>query len=81
MLGLDEETLVVCNETGRERIELTHAQAAAWLRLPFAQTYASCQGSEFEGSLRLWDTDSRHFTRRRLFVAVSRAKEGCAIRV
>ena len=44
------------------------------LRLAHAQTYASCQGTEFSHSLALWDCDSRHFTRRHLFVALSRAK-------
>ena len=47
---------------------------AELLRLSYAQTYASCQGTEFEGTLRLHDTQSRHYTRRHLFVALSRAK-------
>ena len=55
-------------------IKLTYPQAAASLRLAYAQTYASCQGSEFDGTLALWDTDSRYFTMRHLFVALSRAK-------
>jgi hypothetical protein len=48
--------------------------AAASLRLAYAQTYASCQDSDFSGTLALWDTDSRHFSMRHLFVALSRAK-------
>jgi hypothetical protein len=55
-------------------IKLTYPQAAASLRLAFAQTYASCQGSEFDGTLALWDTDNRYFGMRHLFVALSRAK-------
>jgi hypothetical protein len=55
-------------------ITLTFPQAAASLRLAHAQTYASVQGSEFSGTLALWDTDNRHFTMRHLFVALSRAK-------
>ncbi len=53
---------------------LTFPQAIASLRLAYAQTYASCQGTEFSGSLALWDTTNRHFSRRHLFVALSRAK-------
>jgi ATP-dependent exoDNAse (exonuclease V) alpha subunit len=55
-------------------IKLTYPNVAASLRLAYAQTYASCQGSEFDGTLALWDTDNRHFTMRHLFVALSRAK-------
>ena len=62
-------------------LRLSFAEAAQWLRLACARTYASCQGTEFDGSLRLRDTDSRHFSMRHLFVAVSRAKEGCVVSV
>ena len=52
--------------------KVTFAQTGC-LRLAHAQTYASCQGTEFPGSLALWDCDSNHFTMRHLFVALSRA--------
>ena len=68
---LDEEQERVYLEEGTA---LTYEQAKAWLRLSFAQTYASCQGSEFGGSLRLHDTAHPHFTRRHLFVGLSRAR-------
>jgi hypothetical protein len=55
-------------------IQLSHAQAAASLRLSYARTYASIQGTEFDGTVALWDTEARHFTMRHLFVALSRAK-------
>jgi hypothetical protein len=55
-------------------ITLTFPQVAASLRLGYCRTYASCQGDEFSGSLALYDTDSRHFSMRHLFVALSRAK-------
>ena len=62
-------------------ISLTHEQAKQWLRLSYAQTYASCQGTEFAGSLRLHDTESAHFSRRHLFVGLSRAKEASIVSV
>jgi ATP-dependent exoDNAse (exonuclease V) alpha subunit len=45
------------------------------MRLPWATTYASCQGTEYPGTLAIHDTDNPHFSRRHLFVALSRAKE------
>ena len=55
-------------------IQMSHAQAAASLRLSYARTYVSIQGTEFDGTVALWDTDTRHFTMRHLFVAMSRAR-------
>ena len=59
----------------------THEQVKQWFRLSYAQTYASCQGTEFDGPLRLWDTTNVHFTRRHLFVALSRAKQAAFVDV
>jgi hypothetical protein len=56
-------------------IKLPFANLATTMRLPWAQTYASCQGTEFTGTLAIHDTDNPHFSRRHLFVALSRAKE------
>lgn len=69
--SIDQEQEQVCLAGG---LELSFQQVKAWLRLSFAQTYASCQGSEFEGTLRLHDTAHLHFTRRHLFVGLSRAR-------
>ena len=68
-----------CDFTGG--ISLTHEQVSEWTVLSFAQTYASCQGTDFEGTLRLHDTTHRFFTRRHLFVGLSRAKESGAVDV
>jgi hypothetical protein len=58
---------------------LTFDQARAWLRLSYAQTYASCQGTEFTDSLCLWDCGHRHFSRRHLFVGLSRARANAMV--
>jgi hypothetical protein len=55
-------------------VVLTHDQAKKWLRLSYAQTYASCQGSEFDGPLRLHDCSHKFFSAKHLFVGLSRAK-------
>ena len=62
-------------------LSLTHVQALTWLRLSYARTYASIQGTEFSESIRLYDTSSPHFTHRHLFVAVSRAMTGVVISI
>ena len=61
-------------DEAEQPVRLSYAQVAAWLRLSYARTYASIQGTEFpEGGLRLHDVENTHFTMRHLFVAVSRA--------
>jgi hypothetical protein len=53
---------------------VTFDQAKAWLRLSYAQTYASCQGTEFADSLCLWDTAHRHFSRKHIFVGLGESE-------
>ena len=55
-------------------IKLSFAYLASTMGLPWAQTFASCQGTEFEGTLAIHDSENKHFTMRHLFVALSRAK-------
>ena len=61
--------------------ELSLQQLKKHMRLSFAQTYASCQGTEFASTLTLHDTDSPYFTRKHLFVGLSRAKASSAVHV
>ena len=75
VLALGEATATLAPAEGSGgSLELSFEQVASWLRLSFCRTYASCQGWEAEDSLRLHDTTNPHFTRRHLFVAMSRAK-------
>ena len=69
----DEEQVIIQRKGKEEQITLTYPQMSL-LRLSYAQTYASCQGTEFDEPLRLHDTDNRNFTKKHLFVALSRAK-------
>ena len=55
-------------------LSLPRDKVADLFVLSYAQTYASCQGTEFDGMLRLHDTTHKFFTRRHLFVGPSRAK-------
>ena len=72
------DTTIVTLENGPQ---LTHEQAVAWLRLPYAVTFASVQGRATDGTLALHDCDSGHFTWRHLYVGLSRAKRASSVRV
>ena len=71
--ALNEESLALKSETNEE-LTLSYEQAADLLRLSFARTYASIQGTEFDDTVRLHDTTSKYFTRRHLFVSMSRCR-------
>ena len=64
---------------GEEKLELegglvmTLAQAGRCLRLTHALTQASCQGLTLRGRVRIVETSSSRFTRRHLYVCLSRA--------
>jgi len=60
---------------------LTQEQVKSWLRLSYAQTYASVQGTEFDSQLRLHDTGHMYFTKRHLFVGLSRARAAADVSV
>jgi hypothetical protein len=71
------QSLTLCDVEGA----LSFEQAKLLLRLSYAQTYASCQGTEFGGSLRLWDCAHRFYSRRHLFVGLSRARADAQVRL
>ncbi len=60
---------VVFLNTGQK---MTHKELVKSMRLPYALTYASCQGLTLPGRLRL-ETGSPNMTLRHLYVGVSRA--------
>jgi len=71
VVSVEEGTVTLQELPG---LTLTYEQVKAWLRLSYAQTYASVQGTEFTAQLRLWDSRHRFFTRRHLFVGLSHAR-------
>jgi hypothetical protein len=74
--AVDPEGVVIA---GDKRVDM--AVVKRHLRLAHCQTYASCQGTEFTGTLRLWDANSPHFSRRHLYVGLSRARAADAVAV
>ena len=57
------------------------AQVTKHTRLRWAVTYPAIQGRTLEGTVRLWDTDSRHFTLAALYIGASRATDGSLVSV
>ena len=89
-LNAVEDKVVACAIDGQKAFQWfarTRAEDATYdefkkhMRLSYAQTYASCQGTEFDGTLRLHDTWNKHFTKRHLFVGLSRGKRAQDISV
>ena len=81
--GVEYTVAAVCATTVtlQDGPSLTHEQAVAWLRLPYAVTYASVQGRETDGTLALHDCDNAHMTLRHIYVGLSRAKRASGVRV
>ena len=74
--SLSEDTARLRAQEGEATpIDLSLDQVAAWTRLSYSRTYASCQGWQSDASPRLHDTTNRFFTTRHLFVASSRARD------
>jgi len=70
--------LVHDRETKKE-FSMTIAQVAKHTRLCWAVTYPAVQGRTLDGTVRLWDIDSKHFTLEALYVGVSRATHGSLV--
>jgi hypothetical protein len=70
-------------QDGGNTIRLTLSQCAQWTRLSHARTYASVQGWDCHPTetCRLWDVSHPRFTRRHLFVGISRCREPSDVHV
>ena len=56
-------------------------QVKNYLRLAYARTYASVQGTELEGAVCLADIAHPRFTKRHLYVGLSRCKESGLVKL
>ena len=75
-----EEARVRDIETDEE-FNMTLAAIAKHTRLRWAVTYPACQGRTLQGTVKLWDCDSKHFTREALYIGVSRATDGSLVSI
>ena len=75
ILDFTEKTVVVAPSAGegREALELKKAHFFKSMRLQYALTFASIQGTTVKCLVALHDTNHPHFGRRNLFVGSSRA--------
>jgi hypothetical protein len=81
VVAIDLEGEQATLEHGDFRQALSFKEVTAYLRISFARTYASIQGDEVTGSLRLHDTKSKFFTRKHLYVGLSRARDASKVSV
>ena len=79
----DEDEIKVTLRDIETNVEftLTPQQLAKHTRLRWAVTYPAIQGRTLDGTVRLWDADSKHFTIEALYVGLSRAKDGSKVSV
>ena len=62
-----------------ERLDLE--QTKNYLRLAYARTYASVQGTELDGPVCLADVAHPRFTKRHLYVGLSRCREAGQVKL
>ena len=81
MIGVGDDEVTLLDIETRVEFTLTPLQVAKHTRLRWAVTYPAIQGRTLDGTVRLWDTTSKHFTIEALYAGLSRAKEGCKVSV
>jgi len=81
VVGLDGDEVQIKDLETKEEFPMSVAQVAKHTRLRWAVTYPAIQGRTLEGTVRLWDTTSRHFTLEALYIGVSRATAGSLVSV
>jgi hypothetical protein len=79
VLKIEEEYVILRRDS--QEFRLTQDEVKLYTRMAWARTMASIQGDEVTGSLRIWDTQSRHFTLRHLYVCLSRARDASLVSV
>ena len=79
--AIGDATVTLEGKESKQKVELTFEQLAQWTRLSHAQTYASIQGCEYNDTICLHDSQNPRFSRRHLFVAISRATEWSKVQV
>ena len=79
--GVKDDEIKLRDIETKVEFTLTPEQVAKHTRLRWAVTYPAIQGRTLDGTVRLWDTASKHFTIEALYVGLSRAKEGSKVSV
>ena len=81
VVGVDGDDVQIRDIETEEEFPMSAAQVAKHTRLRWAVTYPAVQGRTLKGTVRLWDTNSKHFTLEALYIGVSRATNGSLVTV
>ena len=81
VIAVDGDEIKLVDIETKVEFTLDCQQVAKHTRLRWAVTYPAIQGRTLDGTVRLWDADSKHFTIEALYVGLSRAKEGSKVSV
>ena len=74
VVSYDSTTIVARDRESGETYTLSHEFVRLHCRSGHAYTIASCQGRQYSGSVALWDTRARHWSKRHAYTALSRAR-------
>ena len=74
VVSYDESHIVAKDRESGQTHTLPHDFVRVHCRSGHAYTVASCQGRQYDGSVALWDTRARHWSKRHAYTALSRAK-------
>ena len=81
VIGVDGDDVQIRDIETEEEFPMSIAQIAKHTRLRWAVTYPAVQGRTLKGTVRLWDTASKHFALEALYIGVSRATSGHLVSV
>ena len=81
VLDVEREVLLMLDIETKEKFKLKLEQAAKHTRLRWAVTYPAVQGRTLDGTVRLWDLNSKHFTIEALYIGASRARHGSLVSI
>ncbi len=79
VMDITESGILIRDRETEEEFSMSIAQIAKHTRLCWAVTYPAVQGRTLDGTVRLWDVDSKHFTLEALYIGVSRARHGSLV--
>ena len=81
VLDIEGSKILIRDRETKEEFSMSIAQIAKHTRLCWAVTYPAVQGRTLDGTVRLWDLESKHFTLEALYIGVSRATHGSLVSI
>ena len=81
VLDIDSKGARIRDKETEEEFTMSIEQLTKHTRLRWAVTYPAVQGRTLDGTVRLWDVDSKYFTLEALYIGVSRARHGSLVSI